>query len=68
MYRRGTCNKARQEGKGSHTSTTISNWTMRSNPGVAISAQSLHAREMSSGRYTRRKCSGVTGKRYYKEC
>jgi hypothetical protein len=67
MCRRGTRGKAGQEGKGSRTSTThIELDYALESESSRISAISA-CREMSSGRYTRRKCSEVTGKRHYKK-
>ena len=67
MCRRRTRGKAGQEGKGSRTSTTHIELDYvlesESNRISEISA----CREMSSGRYTRRKCSEVTGKQHYKK-
>jgi hypothetical protein len=60
--------KLEQERKGDHGPRRhISNGTMRSNRRAARISVISACREMSSGRDTRRKCSGVTGKRPYKE-
>jgi hypothetical protein len=60
MCRRGTRGKAGQEGKGSRTSTThIELDYALESESSRISAISA-CREMSLGRYTRRKCSEVT--------